>query len=292
MWNYPTKQRKTTRTNRNKQEGKSLCFRAFPFLLCRCATWCFITLLFFFWAFHKNITRATHLLPCKTDTLHFFAGEDALFIFLAFSQHTRRRKACYKVLSWQRRSALYDCATANFFTSVFTRAGNFIVARSFIAAWLLLLDHARTKSYSPTRCFKVRLYAEDRNHRCNDFIQIARIPGLTARTAFAAPSATSINGSYCFVLEVGWQSSVILFMMALIWLSGSLTMFVVRCIAICWCEYPCRWHLLPILVSIPCGWGFITHPLSHVKQLQMSNTRKYWLLTPFMQVVSASRARA
>lgn len=140
--------------------------------------------------------------------------------------------------------------------------------------------------------FQCRAIAEGRKHLCNDFIQIARIPGLTARTAFAAPSATSINGSYCFALEVGWQSSVILFMMALTWLSGSLTMFIVRCIAICWCEYPCRWHLLPILVSIPCGWGSIRQPLCLVKQLQMSNTRKYWLLTPFIQVVSASRAHA
>ena len=80
--------------------------------------------------------------------------------------------------------------------------------------------------------------------------------------------------------------------MALIWLSGSLTMSAGIYTVFCRCEYHCWRHLLPILVAIPCGWGFISHHISHVKQHQMSNTWKYWSLTIFMQNLTTSRARA
>jgi len=99
---YSTRQRKTTRTNGNKPNGKRFSFVGLPFWLCRVlqddSERHFFSL-FFFVVFQQTTTNKDTTPPPKTLHFIFHAGEDALFIFLAFSLHTRRRKASYKVLS-------------------------------------------------------------------------------------------------------------------------------------------------------------------------------------------------
>lgn len=127
-----TRRRKATRTNGNKPNGKRFVFVGLPFWLFWCAAFCFC---FSFLGYFAKPQPTRNDSSTANRILHFSCGQRCAFHFSCFlPTHAQEESQLQGSELTATIGIVHDYATAKLFTSIPTRARNFIVTRFFISA--------------------------------------------------------------------------------------------------------------------------------------------------------------